>query len=156
MHSVLTEEPQHEYRIWPNKHPGVYFLKRGLDPTNVKKRIKKSDVYWIQTRDLLASTSCFYHPQPLQDKSGFIKMGGPGFYLSPAFKRSNMVVQYGAINHVPSYYLSHGIILFFSHCTAHVVHPDCTHADCTTKSSNYQGLVWVHRPPLHCNQTRRH
>ena len=46
---------------------------------------------------LLASTnhlSCSYHPLPPQKKSGFIKMGGPGIYLSPAFKRQK--VQYMA------------------------------------------------------------
>ena len=30
------------YHIWLNKRPGIYFLKRGLDPINVKKKkIKK-------------------------------------------------------------------------------------------------------------------
>ena len=40
---------------------------------------------------LFTHLSCFYHPQALQNKSCFIKMGGPGVYLSPAFNRSNTV-----------------------------------------------------------------
>ena len=33
------------------------------------------------------------------------------------------MVQYGAIDHVPSYNLSRGVVLFFPNCTTHVVPP---------------------------------
>ena len=36
---------------------------------------------------------------------------------------TTQVVQYGAIDHVPSYNLSHGVVLFFSNCTTCVVPP---------------------------------
>ena len=37
------------------------------------------------------------------------------------------MVQYGAIDHVPSYNLSRGVVLFFPNCATHVV-PPLTHA----------------------------
>ena len=33
------------------------------------------------------------------------------------------MVQYGAIDHVPSYNLSRGVVLFFPNCTTRVVPP---------------------------------
>ena len=57
-----------------------------------KKKVQMSTAFEPRIfRFPLVCLSYFYHPQPLQNKSGFIKMGGPGVYLSPAFKRSNTV-----------------------------------------------------------------
>ena len=43
--------------------------------------------------------------------------------LSPPRGGTTWVVQYGVIDHVPSYNLSRGVVVFFSNCTMHVVPP---------------------------------
>ena len=51
------------------------------------------------------------------------------------------MVQYGAIDHVPSYNLSRGVVLFFPNCTTCVV-PPLTTTVCL-QGSTHQGIISV-------------
>ena len=58
------------------------------------------------------------------------------------------MVQYGAIDHVPSYNLSHGVVLFVPNCTTRVVPP--------LLLSYSVLLVGVDNTPTNSNQCSEH